>query len=81
MRVTIADRRGAFGEGFKLVTVEIADTCPLCGAKRGVEMWKGRSYDGSRWSVVDCWNNECGHTDSYADVIKEAEARKEVSHD
>lgn len=50
---------------------EIADTCPKCGAKRGVERWKGLSYDGSRRLNVDCWKNECGHIDLYKDVVKE----------
>jgi len=60
-------------EGYpgNLRMVEIADTCPQCGAKRGVKRWRGLSYDGSRRLEVDCWKNECGHIDRYRDVAKE----------
>lgn len=51
-----------------VIKVEIADTCPKCGAKRGVKAWKGLSYDGSRRLSVDCWENECGHVDLYSEV-------------
>ena len=47
---------------------EIADTCTKCGAKRGVKRWVGLSYDVSRRLSVDCWTNECGHTDIYSDI-------------
>jgi len=60
-------------EGFpgNVVKVEIQDTCPKCGAKRGVKRWKGLSYDGSRRLHVDCWENECGHIDTYSEVRTE----------
>ncbi len=51
--------------------LEISDTCPKCGAKRGTKRWRGLSYDGSRRLSVDCWENECGHIDSYRDVVQE----------
>jgi hypothetical protein len=59
--------------GFRhnLVKVEISDSCPVCGSKRGIRRWKGLSFDGSRFFEVDCWENECGHIDKYADVINE----------
>ena len=50
---------------------KIADTCPVCGAKRGIKRWKGLSYDGSRRLSVDCWHNKCDHVDKYPDVRKE----------
>ena len=50
---------------------KIADTCPVCGAKRGIKRWKGLSYDGSRRLSVDCWRNECDHIDIYSDVVAE----------
>lgn len=57
-------------EGYpqNLMTVEIADTCPKCGKKRGFKRWRGFSYDGSRRLHVDCWENECGHLDTYSEV-------------
>lgn len=59
-------------EGYpgNLVTIEIKDTCPKCGGKRG-EPYKGFSYDGSRRLIVDCWKNECGHIDTYREVMQE----------
>lgn len=58
--------------GLHALTVDIADTCPICGAQRGVRRWQGLSYDGSRRLAVDCWANECGHIDGYPAVRREA---------
>ncbi len=60
-------------EGYagNLIKVTISDKCPKCGKKRGIKRWKGLSYDGSRRLTVDCWANECGHTDKYSDIIEE----------
>jgi len=30
------------------------------------------SYDGSRFLMVDTWENHCGHIDKYSKVRKEA---------
>lgn len=76
MIVTIPAIEEHAGCEFNLATIEIQDTCPKCGAKRGVERWKGLSYDGSRRLNVDCWRNECGHVDKYSEVMKEYEASK-----
>jgi hypothetical protein len=65
----IKEHAGYYGH---LVTVEISDTCPKCGGERGVERWKGFSYDGSRRLVVDCCKNSCEHIDLYCDVMNEA---------
>lgn len=59
------------GLSSNLGTFWIPDYCPKCGARRGVKRWTGFSFDGSRRLVVDCWQNECGHIDKYADVRKE----------
>lgn len=62
-------------EGYpgNLITIEIDDKCPKCGAKRGTKVWEGLSYDGSRRLHVTQWENECGHVDKYSDVVKEHE--------
>lgn len=69
MKVTIPARQQH--EGIFSITVEISDTCPKCGAKRGTKVWDGFSYDGSRRLPVTQWDNECGHIDNYADVRDE----------
>lgn len=71
MIVTIPKVIEHAGYDGNLVTIEISDNCPKCGAKRGVNRWRGLSYDGSRRLDVDCWSNECGHIDKYSEVIKE----------
>ena len=53
------------------MTIEISDTCPKCGAKRGIKQWQGLSYDGSRRLEVDLWINECSHIDKYSEVREE----------
>lgn len=45
--------------------------CPKCGGPRG-EVFKTRSYDGSRILDCDGWVNPCGHIDKYADMVAEA---------
>lgn len=63
------------------ITVEIADHCPKCGAKRGVVRGRGFSYDGSRRLEVDVWQNECRHIDKYSDVRLEALSRAAALQD
>lgn len=63
--------------GIYSMTIEIQDTCPKCGAKRGIRRWKGLSYDGSRRLHVDCWENECGHIDIYREVREEFSEKKQ----
>lgn len=37
-----------------------------CGGRRAVRRWKGKSFDGGqRVLIVDQWENECGHIDTY----------------
>jgi hypothetical protein len=56
--------------GYKKITIEISDYCPVCGAKRGVPN-PIRSYDGSLSMIVDGWLNNCGHIDTYRKVREE----------
>lgn len=68
MKVTIMYRGAIYDH---VAVVNIADTCPICGQKRG-ETYHGRAYDGSRPYAVDNWDNPCGHTDYYCNVYHEA---------
>lgn len=71
MIVTIPKVAEHNGSPLNLMTIEISDKCPKCGAKRGTKVWEGLSYDGSRRLGVTQWENECGHTDTYAEVREE----------
>ena len=71
MLVRIPNMTEHAGNPWNVITVEIDDKCPHCGAKRGVKRWSGPSFDGSRRLEVDCWRNECGHVDKYSDVRRE----------
>lgn len=73
MRVTVSDRgrRSIHDYGFDLVSVDIADTCPVCGGPRGKPKSRQFCDDGQFYSV-DCWENPCGHVDKYDAVIREA---------
>lgn len=77
MKVTIRDRAtedarwgqpGLFSPVLR--TIEIPDTCPVCGGPRGVPTKRPFYEDGVTFAV-DCWTNPCGHIDSYVDVLKE----------
>lgn len=50
-----------------LMKVELPAKCE-CGGDRAVNMHKALSYDGSRRLNVDCWENSCGHIDTYHKV-------------
>lgn len=71
MKVMIPLVREHNGSPFNIGFFEIADTCLKCGARRGIKIWKGLSYDGSKRLTVDCWRNECDHIDIYSDVVAE----------
>ena len=79
MRVTIVDRSamlpwGAPGPGrVVLRTVEIPDTCPVCGGPRGKPVRRPFCEDGEHYSA-DCWRNPCGHVDTYVYVLREVTA-------
>lgn len=69
MKVTVVDRSTYWGTK----TIEIADTCPKCGGKRG-EPYGYNFWEDGEWCWCNRWDNPCGHIDYYPDVIKEAEA-------
>ncbi|MCF6467381.1 hypothetical protein FAF44_02990 [Nonomuraea sp. MG754425] len=52
-------------------TVTISAYCPVCGELRGTPRNLNQCDDGAHYSS-DVWTNPCGHTDMYADVVKEA---------
>lgn len=59
--------------GYDGIYITLAWVCPKCGGPRG-EVFKTRSYDGSRILYCDGWKNDCGHVDLYVDCRKEAVA-------
>lgn len=79
MKVEIPKITEHCGNPCNILVLEIEDTCPICGAKRGTKRWKGLSYDGSRRLTVDCWENECGHIDRYSNVRRECFNKQEIA--
>lgn len=79
MKVTVVDRAlqsRLWGNGYTninqvLTTVEISDTCPCCGERRGKPHLR-RFCEDDEWYDVSLWSNPCGHIDRYAAVIEEA---------
>lgn len=74
MRVTVMFRNNWFGgDGWTYypVTIEIADTCPKCGGKRG-EPRPYRFCEDGEWISVSRWENACGHIDRYPEVLIES---------
>ena len=69
---------GGDGWTYHAITVEIADTCPVCGGSRGKPHRKQYCEDGE-WYTVDTWTNPCGHLDRYPDVIREYRRRHAVA--
>jgi hypothetical protein len=57
-------------DGFRGITITLNWVCPVCGGPRG-EVFKTRSYDGSRILECDGWENPCGHVDKYSAVRRE----------
>lgn len=75
VRVLDHSGRGSNRRYSQVVTVEIADACPVCGSPRG----RPRPYRGSGNGEpyeVDVWDNPCGHVDQYATVLNEVERRR-----
>lgn len=81
LTVRICDRgAGRDYVGVTIRTVTIPANCPVCGGPRGVDADGNAtvrnhnfSEDGD-WYSVDRWSNPCGHSDMYADVLREARA-------
>jgi len=61
---------GGDGWTFYPVKIEIADNCPVCGAKRGDPHPRSYCEDGE-WYTVDNWENPCGHIDTYQMAYRE----------
>lgn len=82
MKVTIRDRSSEAPWGSSgllspcVRTVEIADTCPQCGGKRGEPFGMNQCDDGAYYWVQG-WHNPCGHVDHYEAVAREAKALAE----
>jgi hypothetical protein len=62
---------GGDGWTFYPVTVDIKDTCPICGGKRGKPK-ENRYYECGQSYYLHNWDNPCGHVDMYKDVYIEA---------
>lgn len=78
MEVTVMYRNNWFGgDGWTYypMQIKIADTCPVCGSKRGKPYWHRFCEDGE-WFSVNSWKNPCGHIDYYPDCIKESQKLK-----
>jgi hypothetical protein len=78
MIVTVVDRAATEAQWghpgpFTVITetVEIDDTCPICGGPRGEPELKPFCEDGHHYSA-HCWTNPCGHLDRYESVLREA---------
>ncbi|MFH8577203.1 hypothetical protein [Streptomyces zaomyceticus] len=62
--------------GVCIVTVTVAALCPRCGGPRGVDtITPYRFPEDGEYYVADRWTNGCGHTDMYADVLRESRDR------
>ena len=75
MNVTVIVRKDGWITGTRNVT--IADTCPVCGGKRGMPTVRNFCEDGE-WYSIDAWTNECGHIDKYVNVLAEAKALRDA---
>lgn len=56
--------------GVILRTVTVGTSCPRCGGPRGKVRGLNSCSDGEYYHV-HVWNNPCGHTDMYDDVVAE----------
>ena len=78
MTVTVRDRSAEAPWGVGLTDpvtrkITISAFCPLDGQRRGEP--RGPNWcDAGAYYLVQVWDNPCGHTDTYADVINEAAA-------
>jgi len=72
MRVRVGNRGYDTGyQGVWVTTIVIAASCPRCGQPRGLP-YNGHIVEDGEYLYVDNWDNACGHTDPYADVLVEA---------
>ena len=79
MKVTVVDRQAmaaAWGHGLYTIltrTLEISDTCPVCGGPRGTPR-NHHMYEDGDTATVSVWDNPCGHVDKYSAVLGENHA-------
>lgn len=72
MFVRVVDRgTSRYYTGVKIRPVLIAPTCPKCGGPRG-ETYPHNFCEDGDWLNCDRWDNPCGHTDYYHEVLAEA---------
>jgi len=76
MTVRICDRgTGRDYVGVTIRSVTVPAVCPVCGGPRGMDTVRSHRFcEDGEWYNVDRWTNPCGHTDMYADVLREARA-------
>ena len=67
MKVTVVCRRDW---SISTPTIQISDSCPVCGGPRG-KPYHFRFHELGDWWSVNRWDNPCGHVDKYRDVLKE----------
>lgn len=83
MTVTVRDRsaESPWGSGPinpAVRTITISPFCSVCGERRGEPQGLNQCDDGAYY-WVQVWVNPCGHTDMYADVVKESAAMSEIT--
>ena len=75
MKVQVIDREEMsknWGNGlfsFIIRTLEIPDTCDVCGGLRG-EPKAHYTYEYGATAYPDVWHNPCGHVDKYRELVK-----------
>jgi hypothetical protein len=73
MTVRVIDRSG-WGTSAPFPAIRRVETsvrCSVCGGRRG-EPRNHNFHEDGQWLACDVWDNPCGHTDMYQDVIAEA---------
>ncbi len=75
LSVRVADRSASPVGHARIRTVAIDATCPRCGAMRGIP-YSHNFHDDGDWLSCDRWDNPCGHIDTYAAALAEAEKRQ-----
>jgi hypothetical protein len=65
-------------QGLYRLDLVVPWNCIYCGEERG-EPFEGFSYDGSLRMNVTCWENPCGHVESYEAIRQWWKTQAEVS--
>lgn len=72
MTVIVTDRSRDTLSHVGTRTVEISVNCTVCGKRRGRPQMRRYHEDGADY-YVHRWFNDCGHLDTYPDVLAEAD--------